>query len=718
MLRHARLGLVLAACATLAATPAAVVPSRLGPEDIGKRLRVFATPGDYKLANRDVTAVVRRQDGWLTELWRNRPRLPTTDQLGTLTDVDGIWQVHPVLYVSEKELYPVVAQRVAATPDGVESEGYARIGPTVYHVHTQYRLDAARSALELRTTFRLDSPAPAPSVGFGHAVKWGNVDYYLDGTPQPKLAHRGYARWIGRHGAGGDLLLRAANRRPLWLEYKGRIRGFQGTIYALAAAPGRALARAGKTLTVAHELSYEALPRPARLAPRATGLLTLDVRDESGRPLPAKVRVDRDGHPAPLFDAEGGLDGADRFMWTGNGKLERALEAGRYRLFVTSGIERAAATLNVQIAAGQTQPLTATLPRVLATPGFIAADLHLHQAPSVDADISLPARVVSVVAEGVELAVATDHYVVTDFAPTVRELRTQGVLSVDLSTISGTEVSTLGNRFGHFNVFPLTTGQNVRFRDTTPGELFADARRQVGSGVVQVNHPRLEPNLGYFTYFGIDDDTGRMSRPGFSSRFDTLEVYNGDDAHDMRLVRRVFVDWLHLLELGERWPATGSSDSHKLAFLDPGLPRTMIRHGSGGDDRSDVHAPISNVLRALKAGHSFVTSGPLLHASINGKSAGERASGVGRTPTLHVRVEAAPWIDVTELEVHAGGSGEPVARLRLKPIAGTLRYEGHVALAIQRSTFVVVAAHGERPLPNASRATRPFAFTNPIWVDP
>lgn len=713
-----RFGLIVAACATLAAVPPGVAPSLLGPHDIGQRLRVFATPGDYKLANRDVTAVVRRQDGWLTELWRNRPHLPTTDQLGTLTDVDGIWQVHPVLYVSEKELYPVVARRVAPTADGVETEGFVRVGAAVYHVHTHYRLDPARSALELRTTFRLDSPAPARRVGFGHAVKWGNVDYYLDGTPRPLLAYRGAARWIGRHGAGGDLLLRAPDGAPLWLEYKGRIPGFQGTIYALANAPGRALTRAGKSLIVAHELSYESLPGRRRPAPRATGLLTLEVRDESGRPLPAKVRIDREGQPAPLFDGEGGLEGADRFMWTGNGQLERALEPGRYQLFVTSGIERDAATLRAHIAAGRTEPLTATLPRVLATPGFIAADLHLHQAPSVDADISLPARVVSVVAEGVELAVATDHYVVTDLGPTVRELQAQGVLSADLSTISGTEVSTLGNRFGHFNVFPLNTGQNVRFRDTTPQELFADARRQVGSGVVQVNHPRLEPNLGYFTYFGIDDDTGRMTRPGFSSRFDTLEVYNGDDAHDRRLVRRVFVDWLHLLELGERWPATGSSDSHKLAFLDPGLPRTMIRHGSGADDRSDVHAPIANVLRALKAGHSFVTSGPLLQASISGKLPGERASGVGSTPRLQVRVEAAPWVSVTELEVHVGGSGEPVARLRLNRTAGTLRYSGDIPLRVQRSTFVVVAAHGEQPLPNASRATLPFAFTNPIWVDP
>ena len=34
-------------------------------------------------------------------------------------------------------------------------------------------------------------------------------------------------------------------------------------------------------------------------------------------------------------------------------------------------------------------------------------------------------------------------------------------------------------------------------------------------------------------------------------------------------------------------------------------------------------------------------------------------------------------------------------------------------------TFVIVTARGDRGLPNASReGTMPFAFTNPIWLDP
>jgi hypothetical protein len=718
MKARATLGLLFSACTALGFGTENVEPALLTAQDIGQRLRVFATPGDYKLQNSEATAAIRRQDGWLTEFWPNRVRLPSTPQLGTTSDIDGIWQVHPVLYVSQKEAYPFVARRVSLRADGIETEGYTRVGAVVYQARTLYQLARDTRKLRISTTFSLDGKRAPKALGAGHAIKWGNVSYYLDTAPSPKLAHKGPATWIGRRGAAGDLLFRARQGARLWVEHKARLPGFQGTIYALSAAPNRDAPRAGVPLTVDCELSYETLPLPARAPVPDTGTLALAVSDENAAPLPAKVRIERVGQRTALFDADGGLDGADRFMWTGNGKLERSLAPGAYQLFVTSGIERDAASLSVDIRGGSRLVRDVRLPRVIATPGVISADLHLHQAPSVDADVSLPARVVSVAAEGVELAVATDHYVVTDLEPIVRALQSEGVLTAELATWIGTEVSTLGHRFGHFNVFPLEAHQNVRYRDTTVDELFADARRQVQSGIVQVNHPRLEPNLGYFTYFGIDDETGLMSRPGFNRNFDTLEVYNGDDAYEIKAVRRVFVDWLHLLGLGERWPATGSSDSHKLAFLDPGLPRTLIRHAESGTDAEDVLAPRERILAALKAGRSQVTSGPIITADVNGKQPGERLTEAGSSVALQVRVQAAPWISVSNIEVYVGGSGTPERVIPVPRSRSVLRYDGALKLPLRGKTFVVIAVSGTEPLPNASRRTLPFAFTNPIWIEP
>jgi hypothetical protein len=697
--------------------PRGVAPASLTLNDIGTRLRVFAQPGDYKLQNPVVAAVVRKRDGWLTEFWPMRPRIPTSDQLGTETDIDGIWQVHPIVYtLSDNKPLPITIARVAALADAIETEGVVDVAGVRYRALTHYRLDPQRPVLRISTAFSVHGGGPGGPIGLGDLIKWGNVPYVVEGVSPPRMTYRGPARFIGRRGAAGDLLLRRGDGQPLFLDYSARFRGFQGAIHALY---HRGAIPAGRPVSVTRELAYEPLPAPRAATTGATATLQVKVRDEAGAPLAAKLRIDRDGRDEPLFEDDGGLDGADRFLWTGNGELERELSPGRYRLLVTSGIERNAKSFLVNLRAGQRQVLEAKLARAIATPGWISADLHLHQAPSVDADISLPIRVVSIAAEGVELAVATDHYVVTDLAPTVSYLLERGVLSSKVLTVPGTEVSTLGHRFGHFNVFPLTPERNVVFENTTPSELFADARKKSPNGVLQVNHPRWDEKLGYFTYVGLDENTGEAKRPGWDPRFDLLEVYNGDDAKELKDVKKVLFDWIHLLGRGHRYVATGSSDSHNLAFLDPGLPRTMIRHGLGNSDAKDTDVPTESVLQALKAGQVTVTSGPIIIASVNGKGPGETALGVGKRARLEISVQAAPWVDVATLSVLLGGDAKLLFWTPVPRTGKAQRLRRTFDVPVAGKTFVIVTAEGERALPNASRdGTLPFAFTNPIWLEP
>jgi hypothetical protein len=178
-------------------------------------------------------------------------------------------------------------------------------------------------------------------------------------------------------------------------------------------------------------------------------------------------------------------------------------------------------------------------------------------------------------------------------------------------------------------------------------------------------------------------------------------------------------DWIHLLGRGHRYVATGSSDSHNLAFLDPGLPRTMIRHGIGTTDATDADVPTESVLGALKSGRVTVTSGPILEATVNGRGPGETASGVGKRARLEVRVQAAPWVDVASLSVLLGGQGKLLHWVPVPRTGQTLRLQRRFDIPVESKTFVIIVAEGERPLPNASReGTLPFAFTNPIWLEP
>ena len=700
---------------TRAGDPAAVAPRDVAASDVGTRMRVFAQPGDTLLENAQATAVVRRRDGWLVDFWRNRAIVPTVDQLGATTDIDGLWKLYQVLVVGQRtEAFQ--ATQVTSLADGIRTDSQLELGGTVYHAATTYRLDPALPRLTLVTELSTSGKYVNAPVGIGDAVKWGNVVYHVDGLPLPRMKYKGPARWIGRHGAGGDLLLRTLEKDPMQVRYGAVRRGFQGTVTAVYR---RAVIPENGALRVTRELSYEPLPVTTPAPPKALGTLELEVVDEQGRGLPAKVKVSQPGVKRPLFPDDGGLLGADRFMWTGNGKLTRQLPPGQYQLLFTAGIERDAHSARVRVQADQVAHIQARLPRVISTPGWIAADLHLHQAPSIDADISVPLRVIAIAAEGVEFAVSTDHFVVTDLEPTVRWLRREGILNAPLLTVPGSEVSTIGHRFGHFNVFPLRTDQNVVYRDTTVDELFADARRQTPRGVLQVNHPRWGMTHGYLTHFGKSDNSASMSRPGFNADFDTVEVYNGDDARDLKRVRRVLRDWMHLLGAGHRYAATGGSDSHKLAFLDPGLPRTLIRHQAGGSDEQDRLVAPDRVIAALKAGHVQVTSGPIIEAQVAGQGPGETARGVGSSAKLHVMVRAAPWINVAQVEVLQGGTARQVHWARVSPSRKVLRFDREFDLKVDGRTFVVVVAEGSYGLPNTSRDyIVPFAFTNAIYLEP
>ncbi len=707
--------LILAVLSSAAPGP----PEPPGPKfkagEAGSRLRMFAEPGDPKLENEKVTAVVRSLDAALVDFFPKAPILPSIDQLGTTTDIDGVWEIVPVVFLfSTHGTVPVKAKSVSSTSDTISSVGEVTVGGCTFAVESSYRIDRARAAIQLATKYRVLSGVPPRDLGLGHLMRWGNVSYFVEGSPGPKRHFAGRTRWVGRSGAGGDLVFRGPPN--MWVQFASRLPGFQGAILALD-RPGVAVEKA---YSFERELSYETIPSAAPPEKQVEpAKILVKVRDELGRPLPAKIRFDREGSRQPIYPDNGGIEGVDRFCWTGNGSLECEVPPGKYRALVTSGIERDAQRFKFEVGAGATQVLKADLPRVVPTPGWISGDLHLHQAPSVDADISLENRIVSIAAEGVEFAVATDHYVVTDFAPTVRELTNLGVLSTPVATMIGTEISTLGRRFGHFNVFPLEMGDNLKYRDVTPSELFADARLKSPDGVLQVNHPRWDEKLGYFTRYGLTFDTAEPKVAGYDPNFDTLEVYNGDDARDLNLVIPVLVDWMHLLGRGRRYTATGSSDSHNLAFLDPGLPRTYIRHGAGHSDESDVHAPPDAIIKALKAGHVIVTSGPFIEASVDDKGPGETARGTGPTAALKVRVRAAPWISVSRLEVFEGGSGRLVNSIRIYPNAKPLRYDGTIPVAVSKPTFVVVVVRGDVPLPNAARdATLPFAFTNPIWLEP
>jgi hypothetical protein len=433
----------------------------------------------------------------------------------------------------------------------------------------------------------------------------------------------------------------------------------------------------------------------------------------NAKPLPARVLVRGiKGTPDPDWGDDPDAGAALDVVYTETGEGERPVPAGEYRVTIDRGFEYTAFEKEVSLTAGRTTSVTADLERVVDTKGWIAADCHLHAMPSPDAIQPLADRVRALVATGVEVGVATDHNKVTDYKPIIAEL---GV-GRWVASVVGDEVTTREPNWGHFNVFPLPSGgEPVPYRGLVPRAIFAAARSAGPLGpdtIVQVNHPRMG-SIGYFELlrFDPDDPKGWAQRvPVADTSFEALEVFNGDHYAAIPKVEEVMRDWYALLDAGYRVTATGNSDSHKLTFHEPGVPRNLVMVPNDDPAAFDERAFIA----AVRKGRVVVSSGPFIRFTANGRNVGD-AVPPGEVE-LVVEVDAPPWVDVDKVELVR--RGEVIATWAAPFPKGTHRFEGRLKRALQHGDWVLAVARGTKPMtflhrPNA----RPFAFTNPIWVE-
>lgn len=446
---------------------------------------------------------------------------------------------------------------------------------------------------------------------------------------------------------------------------------------------------------------------PLNLVPPRPGTLHFVITDDTSQPMPSRLVV---RGVAPTKDPEllpvAGEAGAKNMLYslTGSGSLE--LPPGRYQVQATRGPEYSLWREELELNAGLGVTFRAQLPRVVDTAGWLSADFHVHAAPSADANVPLDERVLTLAAEGVELAAATDHNHVTDYAGPIRE---QG-LAARLASLPGVELTTPD--WGHFNAYPYAASLELpSTHDTTPLEMFAVVRARAPEAVLQVNHPRM-PGVGYFNRGELDTKTGVAQTPGFSFGFDTLEVANGFELEDPSVFERSFREWLELLNLGHRYTAVGNSDSHRVVYQWAGWPRTYLRV----PDQFPGRVAASDVARALAGGHVTVSAGLFVLPIANG-SAGPGDTVQGSRVSLAIGVGFPQWIDAARLEVY--GNGAKLAERTRE--AGLTRRPWRVALdfELKADTALVVLARGDTFMHEAlpGKWIKPFGFSNPIFVD-
>jgi len=193
----------------------------------------------------------------------------------------------------------------------------------------------------------------------------------------------------------------------------------------------------------------------------ALGGATLKVElvdGDSGERTPGRVTV---------VDARGGLwtvagrsgercavrPGA---VYVGDGCTTVAISAGKFRVYGGRGFEWSVARENVELRAGETREVRLTIRRVVPTDGYVSCDTPVHTLTySKHGDATAEERLLTLVGEGVGLAVATEHNLQIDCSPVAERLELQRFVTV----VRGNEVTT--NSLGHFNVFPIAPGAKV-----------------------------------------------------------------------------------------------------------------------------------------------------------------------------------------------------------------------------------------------------------------
>ena len=410
--------------------------------------------------------------------------------------------------------------------------------------------------------------------------------------------------------------------------------------------------REGPTALVRRDLTtgFEQTLSIARLEfGAATGTLKLRVIDKgTGAPTTARVSVRQ--NDAKYFAPVGALywttgNGVEHFYAAGNADL--IVPAGAYIVRAFRGLEYPETRVDVEVQAGRESTARMELARWTdpQARGLWGGESHIHANYGYGQWYNTPATIGrQIEGEGLNLANMV-----------VANSDTDGIFDREFFRGEPDPVSTTrhvvywneefrATLWGHMTLYnlkrliePIMTG----FKDTTnPWDVPTNAdiadHVHVQGGHVTYTHPAVNARDPFSTAYAakalpVDVALGKI---------DSLDI-NG--SYDVTVPL-----WHRLLNCGFRLPASAGTDVflNRLRVRLPGGDRAYVRLDGGFSYDAWV--------KGLKAGRSFVTNGPMIEFTANGKSLGETIS--LETPDgvkVHINAEAASPLSRIEV-LHNG----------------------------------------------------------------
>lgn len=452
----------------------------------------------------------------------------------------------------------------------------------------------------------------------------------------------------------------------------------------------------------------------------AHGSIKVTAKDKvSNEALPVRIQVipavPEDAAPAN-FGVESERNGRLHQLFAMNGDGTLTVPPGTHRVIVSRGYEWEIVDTEITVNPGETTNVNAVLEHAVDSTGYMCADFHIHSQNSADSNDPVDFKVRGALADGLEIPISSEHEWVNDFQPVIEKMGMTkwafGMASEELTTFT----------WGHFGVVPMTPDQKqanngaVDWVGKDPKDVFGLVRALPGNPVLIVNHPSGSGFGAYFSAAQFDRTTGTGKEGFWSDDFDAIEVFNDSDFESNR--EGSLADWFAMLNRGARFWAVGSSDSHGLRSSPIGYPRTCLNFGH--DDptkltKEIVRDKVANGPPIISGGLFMTVAGP------NGEAPGQAVKTVDGKAVFTVTVQAASYIDATKLEVIVNGESALVEDLL--PMGGSgsaKKFMNQVTVTLdpaKQGNWVLFHAKGEKDLAPLHPGRRPFAATNPFFLE-
>jgi len=444
---------------------------------------------------------------------------------------------------------------------------------------------------------------------------------------------------------------------------------------------------------------------------RPMGTVTVRIVDDAtGEETPARVyHTAADGKPYTPPDSYERLATLNRHVFHTPGRYTTRVPVGRLVIDVAKGFEYDVARTTLDVKAGEHQPVTIRLKRMvdLYARGWRSGSNHVHMnyagnLHNTPANMLLMARAEDMSMTSLQIANKDNR--VLDYRHYTPGQAHHPVSGGDYLMHVGQEYRP--PFYGHISLFnlkehlisPFVTGyEGTGIESLYPSntDIFRYAKQQGGIGAYV--HPYyadgdpLETNLGTAKGFPVDVALEALS-------YHELWSQSAGDAP--------LLVWYHALNNGFRVPVTGGEDSisslHRVELV--GVSRGYFHIG-------DQPFTWDSWMKALLAGKGFVTNGPLLQFAANGAGMGEEVTlpaGGGRVTFSGALDSIVP---VERFELVANGQV-----VQTFPLTGDKRHATfELPLEVKASGWYSLRAIGA-PHTFPVENTRPQAVTNPIYV--